>query len=127
MLALCNKSDLPAAFDPEELAGLCDGVLCVSARDGDLAGLEGVVKEWFTNGELTVGEDAILTSARQYAVLFRAHERLCAAAAALACDGELDAAVCELEGALGELGECDGRAVTQDVVDRIFAAFCVGK
>ncbi len=39
----------------------------------------------------------------------------------------LDLAACDLAGALASLSELTGDAVTEDVLDRIFSAFCIGK
>jgi tRNA modification GTPase len=38
-----------------------------------------------------------------------------------------DIAAMDIEQALARLGEIDGRAVSEDVVARIFSKFCVGK
>ena len=38
-----------------------------------------------------------------------------------------DAVLTDVEAALERLGELTGRAVREDVVDRIFSRFCVGK
>ena len=39
----------------------------------------------------------------------------------------VDIAGTELEGAMGALGELDGRRVGIEIVDDIFSKFCVGK
>ena len=38
-----------------------------------------------------------------------------------------DAVLTDVEGAMAALGELTGRSVREDVVERIFARFCVGK
>ena len=81
----------------------------------------------FTDGELTIGESPIVTSARQYAALCHAEEGLSAAAAALSASYPADMVLYELTEALAALGEVDGRTVNEAVVSEIFRHFCVGK
>ena len=83
--------------------------------------------ELFTDGALSIGEDAIVSSARQYASLKRTHECLVAAAAALAAGSPADMYLADLEAALSALGEVDGRTVNEEIVREIFSHFCVGK
>ena len=82
------------------------------------------IESLYTDGEYT--ENAVLTGERQYAAVCRALELTKGALEALDTFGE-DIAGSELEQAMGAIGEIDGRAVGEDVVNRIFHNFCVGK
>ena len=126
-VALLNKSDLPAAINSECLAGHFDCILSISARTGDTKELAAHIDETFTDGSITVGEDAILSSARQAAAVTAAADHVRTAAQALRAGCEMDAAVSDLELALSALSETDGRSVSEDVVSGIFSRFCVGK
>ena len=126
-LALLNKSDLPLALAKERLDGHFDFVLPISAGKGDTASLMSYIDETFTDGSITVGEDAILSSARQASAVTAAADHIRTATQALRAGCELDAAVSDLELALSALSETDGRAVSEDVVSGIFSRFCVGK
>ena len=127
-IALLNKSDLsPMQFDTSLLEGHVARVLPFSAKDGDLETLTGLVDRIFTDGELKLGEDAVLFSARSHAALKLGCDRLSAAEEALRTGFALDAALTELEGALSAFAETDGRSVGEDVVAGIFSKFCVGK
>lgn len=126
-IALCNKSDLPARFDTSLLSSHFSHILPLNARKGDLSALYAKIDGLFTDGKIKVGTDVILSSARQKAALERAADRLDTAIAALACGVETDAAVSDLELALGEMAEIDGRAVSEEIVNGIFSKFCVGK
>ena len=81
----------------------------------------------FTDGDIRLGEDAVLFSARSHAALLLGREHLAAAEEALRTGFALDAALTELEGALSAFAETDGRSVGEDVVAGIFSKFCVGK
>lgn len=124
VIKLLTKSDLPrteGAFVPE-------GAICISAHTG--AGLDRLaerVRGAFIDGSLNMSEDAIVANARQYAALRGAEESVNASLAALDAGLPEDVACSDLEAAMAALAEIDGRAVTVDIVNDIFARFCVGK
>ena len=124
VIKLVTKSDLPraaGAFVPE-------GAICISTRTG--AGLDDFaarVRGLFIDGSLNMSEDAIVANARQYAALRGAEESVGASLAALDAGLPEDVACSDLESAMSALAEVDGRAVTVDIVNDIFARFCVGK
>lgn len=70
--------------------------------------------------------EAIVSSARQRDVLLAMAAAASSAAAALAGPGPA-VAVVELAAALRHAGALAGRDATEDVLDRLFARFCVGK
>ena len=70
---------------------------------------------------------AVLTNARQAEAARRALESVRAASEGLALGITPDAVLTDVEGAMAALGELTGRSVREDVVERIFARFCVGK
>ncbi len=85
------------------------------------------INKLFTDESIVIGDDAIISSARQHAALLRAEEHLSCAATAYRIGLAEDAASSDIELALGAISELDGRAVTEEVVADIFAKFCVGK
>ena len=125
-VAVVNKCDLPAAWDPEALRGDFDRVCRVSALTGEgLEELGRAAAELFPMPEAGAGE--ILTNARQAEAVARALEYLRSAANALEEGWPPDAVLTECEGAMGAIGELTGRNVRQDVTEKIFSRFCVGK
>ena len=85
------------------------------------------VMELFTDEKIKIGEDAVISSARQNAALVKALSFLDTAAEALRMGLPQDAVSSDVELALGAIGELDGKEVTEEVVSDIFANFCVGK
>ncbi len=124
-----NKSDLGTA-DMHTLHSLFPHILTLSAKqeaESAREALTALLTQLFTDGSIRIGEDAILTGARQFAALRSARELTASAHDALTAGMPVDIACSELERALGALAELDGRAVTEEVVAGIFSHFCVGK
>lgn len=123
-LALCNKSDLPAAVSPDELP--FDTVLTVSARTGaGLDALPALLEGWFLGGNACDG--SLLTNPRQFGALDRASRAIARAKTGLGLGVTPDAVLTDVEEAMAALGEVTGRTVREDITNRIFERFCVGK
>ena len=85
------------------------------------------VMRLFKDEKITIGEDAVISSARQNAALVRALEFLESAKSAISIGIPQDAVSSDIELALAAIGELDGKEVSEEVVADIFANFCVGK
>jgi tRNA modification GTPase len=119
-----SKSDLTPAEQPHLPDDL--PVVRVSARSGQgLAELERAVSTFFPRGEAVLG--SLLTNQRQADSVRRAQQGVSRALAALEAGLTPDAALSDVETALDALYELTGRRVTDEVTDRIFSRFCVGK
>ena len=103
-----------------------DKIVCISAKEG--AGLERIsdaVKSFYPDADKAM-EGEILANARQHAALTKAVGDINKALSALSALTP-DTACLDMESALGELLEADGRQVSEEIVNNIFAHFCVGK
>lgn len=97
----------------------------VSAKTGEgLDRLAGEIAALFPAG---TEDQAYFTNQRQASAAGRAVECLERAAAAQAAGVTPDFMLTDVEEALNALAELTGRAVREDVVERIFSRFCVGK
>ena len=104
-----------------------DEVVSLSAKTGKgLDVLANAVETCFPLPE-RAWRGEILTNARQAEAAARARESLSAAREAMAAGITPDAVLSEVECAMAALGELTGRTVREDVTDRIFSRFCVGK
>ena len=70
---------------------------------------------------------AVLLTARQHAAAAAAARGLAAARELLASPAPLELVAVEARGALEALGQLTGERVAEDVLDRLFARFCIGK
>jgi tRNA modification GTPase len=131
VIAVLNKSDLDNGSKgmTELLArfGFSSPVR-MSAKNGE--GREELSKEIerrFIDGSIDIKYDAVVADARQYSALIRSIERLDGAINAIRDGFALDLCCIDAEGAMSELGEINGRNVSEDIVGAIFSRFCVGK
>ena len=122
-IVILSKHDLgSAAAVPEtELP-----VVELSSVTGEgLKELEDTVRELFPEPSAPAGE--ILTNARQFDAVSRALESMKAAEDAMKNGCTPDIVLTETETAMAALGELTGRTVREEVTNRIFERFCVGK
>lgn len=129
-LILVNKSDLPQVLDTEELRreyGSSD-VIVLSVKTGE--GLE-QVEQWlqeFVYGEGSDSESSSMTqNARQQDLLEKALRSLEDALEGARQHLPYDCLTIDLTQTLHDLGEITGEDVPDEIIDEIFAQFCVGK
>ena len=127
-----NKSDRPPAIIADEMAALLNGaagpVVQVSATTGlGLDALRETLARALSADPGTEGSEVAVSNLRHAEAIGRARAALARAAAAAGerLPGEIVAL--ELREALAALGEVTGRSVDEDLLDRIFSKFCVGK
>ena len=120
-----TKGDLPQAPIPVVNMEMPPSVT-VSAKVRDLDELCNEISCAFPQ-DLWGGYGEILTNARQEEAASRAREAVRRARGALEAGMTPDALLTDVEEALQALGELTGQSVREDVTDRIFSKFCVGK
>ena len=122
-LVVLSKQDLAQRAGP---VGTCLPVVELSSVTGEgIDRLEKAIGEMFPVPQVPAGE--ILTNARQAEAVKRALDALGSALEAMRCGATPDIVLTETEGAMSALGELNGRTVREDVTNRIFQRFCVGK
>ena len=131
-LLVWNKSDLPAA--PVPFLSLSNEqeqrlrIVAVSAKTG--AGLDALERALTELAPLDLGNGSygeLLTNQRQEEAARRALESVQRAREALELGVTPDALLTDVEEALAAVGELTGQSVREDITDRIFSKFCVGK
>ncbi|MDD5603766.1 MAG: tRNA uridine-5-carboxymethylaminomethyl(34) synthesis GTPase MnmE [Eubacteriales bacterium] len=133
-----NKSDL--AVSPgnmvkieKELSRRVQGlgeedIARISAVTGEgLEELEDKLKKRLLRDSAHFGEEAILTNSRHKAALEKALNSLEAAAGAYMDGVTPDCVEIDIREAAGSLGEITGETLEEDMLDRIFSSFCIGK
>ena len=129
-LAILNKCDKESQLDKKDFEKDFDAILEISAKfDGTKARLQlgKLIDSLFTNEKIELGTDALIANARQHSALLRATEALDGAKETLALGLTQDLVASQLELALSEIAELEGKKVTDEVLADIFSKFCVGK
>ena len=122
-----TKEDLASAPVPFLRLASPPPAVEVSAKTGaGLDDLSRAVAELFPR-ETGAAYGQLLTNERQVQAASRALEAVGRARAALEAGMTPDALLTDVEEALEALGELTGQSVREDVTDRIFSKFCVGK
>ena len=122
-IVILSKSDLPQKTKQVKSSL---PVLHLSSLSGEgLELLEKQIHELFPLPAVPAGE--ILTNARQADAVRRAVESMEASLQALEQGRTPDIILTETETAMQALGELTGSSIRDDITDRIFSRFCVGK
>jgi tRNA modification GTPase len=133
-LLLINKCDLLSEAEIAErrrrAAEYVDGaeVICLSAKSGaGLDELKAALRRRVLAGVDSEAASPLVANARQEQALLRAAERMEGCAEAIAAGQMLDVAAVDISDALDALGEISGRTASEEVIQHIFANFCLGK
>jgi tRNA modification GTPase len=120
-----NKVDLP-----QQIAFSCDAVLqtAVSCRTGEgLNRLRRAIADIAKKGAADSREHAWAINRRHESALKMARESLSKALGAIDARLSHEFAAMDLRGALDHLGLIIGATYTEDILERIFNDFCIGK
>lgn len=125
-IVVLNKQDLPCQLEWTEPLDLAASVPICAKTGAGLDGLAELVAQTFPRDPGS-GYGELLTNQRQAEAAGRALESVRRAGEALDLGVTPDALLTDVEEALSALGELTGQSVQDDVTDRIFQRFCVGK
>ncbi len=123
-IALINKTDLGSAVEPSDLPFMYVIRICAKTGKG-LDQLSDVVDLLFEGSMPCDG--SVLTNARQFDAIRRAHEAILRALQGLKLSLTPDMVLIDIEEAMEAMGEVTGATVRDDITARIFERFCVGK
>ena len=123
-ICLLNKTDLGEVVEPGDLPFMTIIKICAKTGEG-LEQLSDVVEEMFENNIPCDG--SILTNARQYDACRRAYDAMERSIHGLGLGMTPDAVLTDVEAAMEAMGEVTGATVREDITNRIFERFCVGK
>ncbi|HVG00414.1 MAG TPA: tRNA uridine-5-carboxymethylaminomethyl(34) synthesis GTPase MnmE [Chloroflexia bacterium] len=130
-VAVLNKTDLPPAFDLQELRGILAGVEVVrasAATPGGTGALEERLAGLVLSGKaVRAGDEALVTSVRHRDALERARGHVREALESAGSGAPAAFVAVDLHSALNALGEITGETVREDLLDEIFSNFCIGK
>jgi tRNA modification GTPase len=129
IVLVLNKTDLPHALSEADVQALWPGAPLVhtsAVTPGGTAALEQAIASLALGGGAQAS-DPLVSSARHQDALRRARDYLSTAGAELDNGVPLDLVTIDLRSVLEALGEITGETASADLLDRIFAEFCIGK
>ena len=128
-IVLLNKSDLAPAFDVEEIRTRCDSpVISISAKEETgIDELARVIRDMFFGGQLHINEQIMITNVRHKECVEDAIRSLQLVMDAIIEGMPEDFFTVDLMDAYAALGRILGEQVEDDLVETIFAKFCMGK
>lgn len=130
-IIVLNKVDLSPVTGRAEISALAEGrtVVLTSAKAG--TGIDALRRQLghsLENALSTHGtEGPLITNSRHFDILRRVRTSLERADDNLARRRPLELAATDLREALSTLGELTGDTATEEILDRIFSRFCIGK
>ncbi len=131
VLIVVNKSDLPQRLTAEEAVTRWPGAPVVHTSMVTHSGLETLEEQIrvlaLAGQAVASGDEALVTNTRHRDALRRAAEHTRAAGTTLDQGLPLDFVAIDLHSAVDALGEITGETATEDLLDRIFHDFCIGK
>ncbi len=125
-----NKNDLPLRVNLQDLAGQLPRVplIPVSAlHHRRIDALEDAIRDRVLNGTLEPTSEILLSNLRHKQALERAREGLERALEATKLNLSAEFLSIDLGTALQALGEIGGETTSEDILERIFSQFCIGK
>ena len=127
-IVVLNKIDLLDAAPSDEHILLDAVSVPVSALTGQgLERLEEAIVEAVFSGQVESAQAPVVTSPRHKEALNRALDHVLAAHSAHQADQLPDLVAIDLAAAISALGEITGQTASEDLVETIFAKFCIGK
>lgn len=129
VIVLLNKSDMEQVVKPEDLKNLNKfSMVSISAKnETGLDKLEHAIKDMFFNGEISFNEEIYITNVRHKTLLQEALYSLHMVKDGINQGMSEDFLTIDLMTAYEKLGMIIGEEVEDDLADRIFSKFCMGK
>lgn len=128
-VVLLNKNDLPPAFDKEEIKQYSKKkIISFSAKKGEgLDELEKYLYELLIENKIDANEEIYITNIRQQQALMNAKESLLKVKESIEYGMPEDMYAIDLTDAYESLGLIIGETIEEDIIEKIFKDFCMGK
>lgn len=128
-IVLVNKADLESKNSEDELKTFFGNrdYMNVSIKKGTILDIENKIKDMFFSGNLKAKEEFYINNLRHVRALKEATKFIDSAIEGLETREFLDCIEVDLRGALDELGNITGETTTEDILDKVFSEFCIGK
>ncbi len=128
-ITILNKDDLEQKISDEEIKKYFkDDYLRLSVMENEsVKKIENLIIDLFFDGELQISSDSVLSNLRHINALKEAKKSLLEVNESLKQKVFLDLIEVDLENVIGHISEITGTITTEDILDRVFSDFCIGK
>lgn len=129
-IVLLNKSDLPKKYDEGYFSNLLPGkkIINTSILEGiGVDVLEEEIKDIFYSGDINIESDIVVTNMRHKNQLVKAKKNIEDGLEGIQASLPLDCIEVDIKACWENLGEISGDTVGEDILDKIFSDFCIGK
>ena len=129
-IILLNKADLNSVLNENDdrFKNITENVLKISALNGEgLEELYCVIEKLFSLNEINIDNEIVITNLRHKNLISKAIENVKKARNTVEENMPLDIIAIFVKDILEDLGNITGEFVTEDIINEIFAKFCLGK
>lgn len=128
VIAVINKIDLKARIEKDEIGRVFPKVVELCAKNAkNINSLEGAISEFVYQGKLFTPEFTLVSNLRHIRALKSTKKLIEQARVSLTDKLPLEFSAQSLKDACVHLDRILGRSFSEDILDRIFADFCIGK
>jgi len=126
--AVVNKIDLRQRIDTQYLVKHFGSCIALSARKGKHINLlEDAIAERVLQGTVVAGESVVVTNARHGAILRKTQKCIAESLVSLDNNLSLEFVTQDLKESVRSLDQLLGKEFSEDLLERIFGDFCIGK
>lgn len=128
-IIILNKDDLEQKISDDEIEKYFkDDYLRLSVMENEsVMKVEKLIIDLFFDGELQISSDTVLSNLRHISALREAKKELLEVNESLNKRVFLDLIEVDLENVIAHISEITGTITTEDILDRVFSDFCIGK
>ena len=127
-IAIVNKIDLPQKINQGIIKRVFNKIVRISALKGTgLARLEDAILKMVWSGRFSPCEDIIVSNLRHADALRQTNDSLSRAIDSITQELSLEFISEDIKRAIDSLGIITGENINEDILERIFSEFCIGK
>jgi len=127
VIAVLNKTDKPMVLDLKDVKLDVPVIHTSMVLNKGIDDIERCIYDSAMEGKVEADDGILITNLRHQEALMRAKEHVVEALQAFKNDIPLDLVSIDIRSACDALGTITGETVTEDLIDKIFSEFCVGK
>lgn len=129
-IILLNKTDLPKVYDEDYFRNYVKDIQIISTSITKGVGideLENSIRNMFYSGNVEIKSDVVINNVRHKNQLDKALKNILSVIEDIRSNVPLDCLEVDLKNCWENLGEISGDTIGEDILDRIFSEFCIGK